>query len=189
MLPWRFRLYVSKHVEWKITELDRKWQNVPLNVSICDIQNIWKCNVNIECLCFVCILQLYIYLHCLQLNKVVKLHSLILTASCIYAVKVKKVQNQTYINCEEEESKKKTWNCSYKSWQIQKHLTFFTRWRKRSGVILLDFQEDYIKVHVWPIHLTGAAHQHTHNRIDFIQSNEAHDTHRMKGHQKDRIMS
>lgn len=129
------------------------------------------------------------YLHCLQLNKVVKLHSLILTASCIYAVKVKKVQNQTYINCEEEESKKKTWNCSYKSWQIQKHLTFFTRWRKRSGVILLDFQEDYIKVHVWPIHLTGAAHQHTHNRIDFIQSNEAHDTHRMKGHQKDLIMS
>lgn len=145
MLPWRFRLYVSKGVEWKITELDRKWQNVPLNVSICDIQNIWKCNVNIECLCFVCILQLYIYLHCLQLNKVVKLHSLILTASCIYAVKVKKVQNQTYINCEEEESKKKTWNCSYKSWQIQKHLTFFTRWRKRSGVILLDFQEDILK--------------------------------------------
>lgn len=85
------------------------------------------------------------YLHCLQLNKVVKLHSLILTASCIYAVKVKKVQNQTYINCEEEESKKKTWNCSYKSWQIQKHLTFFTRWRKRSGVILLDFQEDILK--------------------------------------------
>lgn len=126
------------------------------------------------------------YLHCLQLNKVVKLHSLILTASCIYAVKVKKVQNQTYINCEEEESKKKTWNCSYKSWQT---LNFFTRWRKRSGVILLDFQEDYIKVHVWPIHLTGAAHQHAHNRIDFMQSNEAHDTHRMKGHQKDLIMS